>query len=192
MIASSKRIQGLPNVDHYAPNVRVSVEGKKLEAPAQSNVIELEVNMHRDALASFQISFSNWDESVADFPKFKYSDSKTFSLGADVKIEMGYADDLVTMMKGTINTLSANFPQSGAPKFLIGGNDELFKLCESRPKKGDKLIFENKTDWQVAQYIADKNGIKIDASREGTDAHAGRPTEESVRRRFSTSVGSAQ
>ena len=55
----------------------------------------------------------------------------------------------------------------------MSGTDTFIRMRGSKPKDGDRLIFLNKADWEVAQYIADKNGIPIEVTKEG-------PTHERV------------
>ena len=173
MIAQSQLVGGVPAVDYYAPRFRVTVAGKELDSETLSDVLQVKVTMQKDGLSNFSMTLNNWDEQVSDFPKFKYSDSETFNIGTELRIEMGYADELTPMLMGQINSLTPKFPESGAPSVEVSGTDTFIRLRGSKPKDGDQLIFPNKADWEVAQYIADKNGIPIEVTKEG-------PTHERV------------
>lgn len=167
MIARSQLEPGLPSVDFYAPRFRVSISGRELDPETLSDVLQIKVTMQKAGLASFSMTLNNWDETVTDFPKFKYSDSDTFSIGTELRIEMGYSDQLIPMLSGQINSLTPRFPESGAPSVEVSGTDTFFRMRGSKPRDGDQLIFLDQADWQVAQYIADKNGIPIEVTKEG-------------------------
>ncbi|TWT91741.1 phage late control D family protein [Stieleria varia] len=171
--ATSLLEPGVPSVDFYAPRFRVSIAGRALDPETLSDVLQVKVTMQKDGLTSFSMTLNNWDETVTDFPKFKYSDSDTFNIGTELRIEMGYADQLVPMLQGQINSLTPKFPESGAPSVEVSGTDTFIRMRGSKPKDGDQLIFVNQADWQIAQYIADKNGIPIEVTKEG-------PTHERV------------
>lgn len=172
-MAKSQRFAGLPDVDYYAPRFRVTVAGQELDAETLSDVLQIKVTMEKNGLSNFSMTLNNWDEQITEFPKFKYSDSETFNIGTELRIEMGYSDKLVPMLVGQINSLTTKFPESGTSTVEVGGTDKFIRIKGSKPKDGDKLVFVNQPDWQIAQYIADKNGLSIEVTREG-------PTHERV------------
>ena len=46
-------ISGLPNTDYYAPDFRVLVEGRELDAASHGDILDLNVAMDIEALTSF-------------------------------------------------------------------------------------------------------------------------------------------
>ncbi len=108
-MAKSQRFAGIPDVDYYAPRFRVTVAGKELDAETLSDVLQLKVTMEKNGLSNFSMTLNNWDEKITEFPKFKYSDSETFNIGTELRIEMGYSDKLVPMLLGQINSLTTKF-----------------------------------------------------------------------------------
>lgn len=164
MIARSSLQTGLPNVDYYAPNYRIEIEGAELDPATKADVVELSITMEKENLTSFRLTINNWDDrSLA----FKYSDGDAFSVNRRIHIELGYADRLVSMVRGQITSMAPRFPQSGAPTLDVGGTDRLFALKNSKPRDGDVLSYVDKADWQIAQAVADRNGLPIEVTKEG-------------------------
>ena len=143
--------------EYYAPNFKVLVEGKELDATTHGDILDVNVNMDIETLSSFDLTVNNWDDSSFDF---KYSDTDTFDIGKRVDIQMGYADELRFMVSGLIQTLSPSFPESGAPTLSVSGVDRRVKLRDRRPKASDVKQFVNKTDSAIAREIAERNGLE--------------------------------
>src|SRR5690349_20343504 len=107
---------GLPPTDYYAPNYKIEVEGTELDPDSKGDVLELKVVMDIDNMTSFEMNINNWDDKTIDF---KYSDEKTFDIGNRVHVQMGYADRLLSIVRGQISTLSPKFPDSGSPTISV-------------------------------------------------------------------------
>ena len=153
---------GLPAVDYYAPNYRIELEGAGLDQETKGDVLQVKVTMEKDNLTSFNLTFNNWDDRNL---KFKYSDGDAFRLGRRIHIRMGYADQLISMVRGQINSVSPKFPQSGSPTLEVSGTDLLFCLKDSKPGDGEPLIHVDKTDWEIAQLVAQRNSLPIEVTR---------------------------
>ena len=150
------QIPGLPT-DYYAPNFKVLVEGRELDATTHGDIIDLKVTMDIDNLTSFDLTVNNWDDKSFDF---KYSDTTIFDVGNRVDIQMGYADRLQYMTSGIIQTLSPRFPQSGPPTLSVSGVDSRVKLRDRKPTPQDIKLFVKKSDSEIAKIIADRNGLE--------------------------------
>jgi phage protein D len=158
---------GLPDVAYYAPRFRVLNGGRLLQDDVLGDVQQVQVTMQKAGMTRFNLTLTNWEDNVSKFPKFKYSDSETFNIGTELRIEMGYADDLVPLVTGQVATLAPKFPESGTPTIDVSGANSLFRLKGTKPKSGDRLVFPDMADWQVAQEVASRNGIPIIVTREG-------------------------
>lgn len=148
---------GLPTPDYYAPNYRVEVEGKELDPTTKGDVLELKVVMDIDNLTSFDLTFNNWDDRHF---QFKYSDTKALDVNRRVHIQMGYANRLVSMVRGIITSLSPRFPDSGSPTINVSGQDLLYRLKNSKPRDNESPQHIKKADWEIAEIIAQRNGLK--------------------------------
>jgi phage protein D len=159
---------GLPPTDYYAPNFKVLVEGRELDVTTHGDILDLTVTMDIENLTSFALTVNNWDDSSFDF---KYSDTDTFDIGKRVDVQMGYADRLLFMASGIIQTLAPRFPESGPPTLSVTGVDRRVKLRDRKPTSKDVKQFVNKKDWQIAQIIAARNGLEPRLTQEG-ETHA--------------------
>src|ERR1039458_6574129 len=114
MANGSLRQSGLPSVDYYAPNYRIEVEGRELDPQSKGDVLDVKVSMDMENMTRFDLTVNNWD--ARNFT-FKYSDTKEFDVGNRVHIQMGYADKLLSMMRGQISSLTPKFPSPARPPF---------------------------------------------------------------------------
>jgi phage protein D len=150
--------------DQYAPDFRVEVEGRELDPETKGDVLDVKVTMDMDAMTSVDLTFSNWDDRNLSF---KYSDTTALNVGNRVHVLMGYSGRLVSLMRGQINSLSPRFPQSGSPTITVSALDGMQLLKDRRPVEGEDTKYTQKTDWQIAQAIAVRNGLTAEVTREG-------------------------
>jgi len=162
-ITRSRQKSGLP-ADYYVPDYLIEVGGKALDLQTKGDVIDLKVKLTKDNIGSFQLNINNWDDKLL---AFKYSDGKTFALGTDVHVKLGYVDKLVSVMRGTVQSLSTQFPESGAPTLTVDCYDSLFKLKERKPKEGEQKIFLDMQDWEIAQVIARRYNLSFKGTQKG-------------------------
>ena len=118
-------------------------------------MLEIHVVLELDQMASFEITFNNWDDKLL---RFKYSESEAddevFRISRLVAIQLGYAGQLVPVASGPITSLSPAFPESGSPTIRISGTDGMQKLKDSKPRPGQQVFYRNKADWQIAEQVA--------------------------------------
>lgn len=162
-MASSLIEPGLPT-DYYAPDFKVEVEGEELDPTAKGDVLDLKVVMDIDNMTSCQLAVSNWDDRTL---AFKYSDTRTFDLGARVHVQLGYADQLRSMLRGQVTALSPKFPESGQPTLDVTVLDGMIKLKDRKPAEGERKAYENLADWQIAQEIAQRNQMDVRVTEAG-------------------------
>ncbi len=153
--------QGLPT-DYYAPDYLVLVNGKALHPDTKGDVLEVKVVMDIDNLTSFEMTINNWDDTTIDF---KYSDSHTFDVGTPIEVWMGYANNIVSMVKGQVTALTPQFPASGSPTLQVSGLDGMFLLKDRKPLPSDQKLFVNMADWEIAQVIAARNSLQINVTK---------------------------
>jgi phage protein D len=80
---------------------------------------------------------------------------------------MGYADKLLSMVVGQVTTLAPKFPESGSPTITVSGLDGMVQLRDRKPAEGETKKFENMADWEIAQAIAQRNGMSATVTQEG-------------------------
>lgn len=175
-MAVNAQISGLPDVSYYAPTFRIAVEGTHLADPTLREILDLKVVMDMENLTSFDFTIANpwhYRDDTAGNPQeatFKYSDTTLFDLGSRIHIEMGYADRLLPMMTGIITKLTPKFPESGPPTIGVSGQDNLVKLRNRKPVKGEVKYYTKKKDWEIAQIIAKRNDLAFEPPEDDRDA----------------------
>lgn len=162
-IPRSQIQSGLPT-DYYAPDYLIEVENQALDADTKGDVIDLKVTLAKDAIGSFSLTINNWDDRKL---AFKYSDGDAFALGNEIHVKVGYVGNLVSVMRGLITSLSPQFPESGPPTLSVGCQDTLVKLKGRKPKEGEQKKYVDMADWEIAQAVAQRNGLSFRGMHQG-------------------------
>jgi phage protein D len=162
--ATATRSSGLPE-SYYAPDFLVEIEGTALDPASKGDVLEIKVVMDIDELASVDLKLNNYDDTTFDL---KWSDSELLRLGSSVHVQLGYADRLVSMLRGKITTLSPEFLSDGAPTLTVRAMDSLVMLKDSRPPETE-VCYRNKKDWQIAEQIARRHGLRLEYDDDGPE-----------------------
>lgn len=157
-----------PPVDNYAPDFKVEVEGQPFDAESKGDVLSLKVVMDLENMTSAEIELNNWDDRSF---WFKYSDSDGIFPGNRVHVQLGYANRLVSMLRGRIERLAPKFPQSGASTLSLSVLDDMQLLKDRRPTDEDERQFRGMTDNEIANRIATRNGLATDID-DGGVSHA--------------------
>lgn len=154
----SQLLAGLPATSYYAPRARIEIENRELTAEALADVMSVSVSLDADsrALASFSLTINNWDAARL---AFKYSNTELFDVGRSVHVQLGYADRVVSMVRGIITSLSPKFPEAGASTLSVSGQDGLVLLRDRKPKANEQRKFAGQTDGQIAEVIAKRNNL---------------------------------
>lgn len=156
-------VSGLPT-DYYAPDFKIEIENRELGPQVIGDILEVKVVMDKENMTSFDLTVSNWDDERIDF---KYSDTSTFDLGNRLHLQIGYAGNLRSMVRGIITTLTPRFPESGEPTLGVSGQDSMVRLKDRKPKDGEQKKFVNMADWEIAEVVAARNHLKFKATEEG-------------------------
>jgi uncharacterized protein len=164
MSAGATTVPGLPPTGYYAPDFRVEIEGQPFDQESKGDVLTLKVVMELGAITSAEIELNNWDDRTF---WFKYSDSVGIYVGNRVQVQFGYANRLVSMMRGEIERLAPRFPESGSPTLSIGVLDDMQLLKNRRPVEGEQRQFRGMTDSGIAEAIAQRNGLAAEVDSGG-------------------------
>jgi phage protein D len=150
--------------DYYAPEFVVRVDGEVLDPTTKGDILQVGVVLDQQQPASFSLTISDWDDGHLTF---KYSSTTVFDPGRQITIDLGYAGRLVRVMSGVVTSLSPNFPQSGTPVLTVGGQDRMRTMAQRQPQPGDRKVYKQKTDGQIAEEIADRWKMRADVDRTG-------------------------
>ncbi|WP_017303721.1 phage late control D family protein [Spirulina subsalsa] len=128
-----------------APNVEILVQGKKLSAKTDADLIGVQVFEDIDAPSMFTLELISWDLPKE---KFTWVDDDLFDLGNEVEIKMGYENSLQTVIYGEITGLEPEFSQGSTPRLVVRGHDLRHRLLrgtktKSFTKMKDSEIFSN-------------------------------------------------
>ena len=146
--------------NYFAPAFRVEVNGSHLQADVSMNIQNITVVSKPDTLDTFTFTITN------ALPVMRWthtSDANLFREGNSVSIAMGYVDDLQGMIEGEITAISPTFPANGIPTVTISGNTRLHRLRGTNNTR----TFQNTTDAEVAQKIAQANGLQAETEDTG-------------------------
>jgi phage protein D len=141
---------------YFAPAFQVVVNGSHLQADVSMNIESVTVTSMPDTLDTFSFTLAN------TLPTMRWthtSDADLFHEGSSVSISMGYVDDLQQMIEGEITNIGPTFPADGIPTVEISGHTRMHRLRGSNNTR----TFQDATDAQVAQQIAQANGLEAEA-----------------------------
>jgi phage protein D len=145
------------------PQFKVLVQDVGLRGNVLRDVIQVTYKDNLKEIDGFDLTVNNWD---SDHLLFKFVGSETAeSLVSDplhrlfdpsnktFEIQMGYMDNLTTMVKGNCTTLEPNFPSSGASTLSGRGLNVLHQL--RRKQYTDN--YPDKKPSEIAREISQKN-----------------------------------
>lgn len=155
------RTSGSPD-NYYVPDFSVEVEGKRLDAKSKDDVIEIKVTLSLDEVDSADLKLNNFDDTTFDL---KWSDAELFELGHRAHIKLGYVDNLVSVLRGPITTLSPEFVSDAAPTLTVRALDRLTLLRKSKPPETG-VTYKNKKDWQIANEVADRHNLRFEHDKD--------------------------
>ena len=162
MTDTATRTDGLPE-RYYAPEFRLEIEGQELDPASKADVLEIKVEMSIDELTSVDVKLNNYDDTTFDL---KWSDSPRFQIGNLAHLQLGYAERLVSMLRGPITALTPEFLSDGPPTLGVRFMDSLVRLKGSKPPE-DEVMYRDLADWQIAQRIAQRHQLSIVVTEEG-------------------------
>lgn len=148
--------------EFYVPRFEIIAGGTAIPSSVVRDVVQVTYNDSITEIDSFDITVSNWDATER---KFKYvgSETSTRSKNAlhtlfepcahDFELKLGYGSDLVSIVKGSPQSLEPSFPAGGAPTLTVRALNVLFKLRTKRHR--DHWI--GKRISQVVEEIGRKN-----------------------------------
>jgi phage protein D len=154
MPASTQRIPIYSREEpFYVPRVEVRVDGTKLKSNVVDDILQITYKDSINDIDSFTIDINNWDAEKRTFkfapPLKEYAG--IFDPGAPVEIWMGYQDDTRRMMRGTVTSLEATYPESSAPTLSITGLNELHLLRTEQHTRS--WLDGDKTDTDIAKEL---------------------------------------
>jgi phage protein D len=142
------------------PAFTVKVGGSDIPPAATAEVLRVSVDERLDGAASFAIELSNWD---MDAQRVTWSDKDLFEPGGAVEVQLGYVDDLQTVMVGEITGLELSFPEHARALLTVRGYDRLHRFRRGRRTRS----YVQAKDSDAAREIAGDLGLTPDVEDSG-------------------------
>ncbi|MFN8524440.1 MAG: contractile injection system protein, VgrG/Pvc8 family [Chloroflexota bacterium] len=137
------------------PTFGINLNGRDVPPAVRGEVTRVTVDQQIGAASAFEIELNNWS---LDRHEVSLADDPAFDPGARVLIEMGYLDDVATLIDGEVTGLEITFPERARALFIIRGQDRLHRLRRGRRTR----VFENVRDSDVVVQIARDLGLTTD------------------------------
>lgn len=141
-------------LNFYAPRFEIMIKGQKLVLEISKTILNVTVNEKLDEGANFELTIH--DEFDMNKQKFKWLDHPLFSVGNQVSINMGYGDNLHTLIIGNITSLESSFFSGETPTITIQGQDLSYDyLKRATPER----TFVDKSYSDIARTISTEAGL---------------------------------
>lgn len=142
------------NLNFYAPRFEVKIGEEKQAVNISKEILDVTVSEKIDEGVSFKLTLH--DEFDMNTKEFKWLDDPRFTVGNMITIDMGYGNNLYTMIKGNITSLEPSFFASETPTLTIGGQDLSYDYMK-RPMPA--RTFKEKAYSDIARTIAQEAGL---------------------------------
>jgi len=139
-------------VKTLSPNIRVLIQGQRLSESASADLIAANVSEDVDVPSMFTLEFASWDLAKG---KITWIDDDMFEVGQEVEIQMGYENQLKTLITGEITGLEPEFNQDSPPVLIVRGHDLRHRLLRGTKTKS----FAKMKDSDIASQIARDRGL---------------------------------
>jgi phage protein D len=151
---------GKGDTQNLVPTFRVQVNGSDLPPAAAADLISASVEEDVGAPAMFSLRLVNWDMTKLEVT---WSDDDLFAAGSQVEVQMGYVDDLQTLLVGEITGLEPEFCADDIPMLVVRGYDRRHRLLRGRQTRS----FIQMKDSDIARQIAGQAGLSAQVQDSG-------------------------
>jgi uncharacterized protein len=127
------------------------------------DLLRLEVQETTEGMKTLRARFLAIGPSFEEEEQLLYLDGSPFDFGKPIHVSIGSPGMARTIFRGFISGIEVNFEESEEPEVLIYAEDQLMDLRMTRRMR----TYENVTDAEIAQQIADAHGLSADIDAEG-------------------------
>lgn len=142
--------------DSPVPAHQVKINGLPLSDDATADLLDVTVYQDVTAPAMFALRLVNWD---LEKTQLKWSDDKTFDIGSEVEVSLGYVDALEPLMVGEITGIEPEFEASSVFTVTIRGHDRSHRLLRGRHTR----TFTQMKDSDIVKKVAGDAGLSVKA-----------------------------
>lgn len=152
----------MPTLDEQAlaPSCKLSINGTELAPLMQAQLLEVGIGTAVDAAGTFWFTLAQRDLDATSL----LVDDPLFKPGGTVKVQMGYAGALETVMEGDITGLEVGFEGTLQGVLRVRGYDKYHRLRRGAVSK----TYLQVKDSDVAAQIAGELGLSAEAEDTGT------------------------
>jgi phage protein D len=138
--------------------------GGDVKGELARDVVRLEIEEATDGLKTLVLRLLavGPQQNVAE-EQLLYLDGKVLDFGKELEISIGPSDDARIVFKGLISAIEVAFTEGSEPHVIVFAEDKLMSLRMTRRMK----TYENKSDADIAQAIAQEHGMEADAAADG-------------------------
>ncbi len=133
----------------YAPAFKIEMNGTELSPEAAYSILNLRVEqeLKKTNMVTFQVQ----DEFSEGH--FTWLETDLFRVANPLVVSLGYADELVKILRGKVQNINATFNTGQAPTFAVEGTDTGYELltCPS-----ETAVFRDKRDSDIVREIVEK------------------------------------
>jgi phage protein D len=140
------------------PVCDVIINGKSWSAEVDAHVASVSVSENLGLPAMFTLTLHSPAEHENKLPWIE--DQSLFAIGDEVKVKLGYGDELETVTTGEITGLDPHFARDRATKLTVRGYDRLHRLL----RESKTRTFAQMKDSDIASQIADDAGLTGDVT----------------------------
>jgi phage protein D len=139
------------------PNFKILIQGKPLAPEIEADLMSISVSEDLEVPSMFDLRLITWDLVKQEIT---WVDNKLFDVGNEVEIQMGYEQELKTVMVGEITGLEPEYTQDRTPILVVRGHDLRHRLLRGRYTKS----FVKMKDSEIASQIARTRGLTAKVS----------------------------
>jgi uncharacterized protein len=139
------------------PNVKILVQDEPLAAEIEADLVSVLVSEDLEAPGMFELRLITWDLIKQEIT---WVDHKVFDVGNKVEIQMGYEQEIKTLMVGEITGLEPEYSQDVAPILVVRGHDFRHRLLRGNHTKS----FLSIKDSEIASQIAGTRGLTAEVT----------------------------
>ncbi len=134
------------------PHLKILIQGQSLIPEIEADLISVLVSEDLSVTSMFNLQLVTWDLVKQEMT---WVDDKVFDIGNEVEIQMGYEQDLKTVMVGEITGLEPEYTPDAAPILVVRGHDLSHRLLRGNQTKS----FIKMKDSEIASQIAMNRGL---------------------------------
>ena len=150
-------MSGNSNIKNLVPNFIVYLNGSRFTADQEASVKQITVNNTVDSISSFSISMSDTSR--------QWTDSSDLEEGTQVKIMVGYKDDVGQIINGEITSINPQFRMNNDDIVIVRGCNIMHRLMRGKKTRS----FNEKEDVDIVKQMLQECNVKGDVQDIGSD-----------------------